>query len=108
MALTELRFARAVFVKHDAGGKLKVILALHVDDGLVFGTRSDPIYGRLRQLITSQLDINNLGDLNNPDGVDYLRLMTDMTWTRWNRWKYQRSKPFQPQTAFRRLLSHIR
>ena len=37
LGLTELRCARAVFVKHDAGGKLKLILTPHVDDGYCLG-----------------------------------------------------------------------
>ena len=45
---TELRSARAVFVKHDAGRKMKVIS---------LGTRSCPIYLRVKELINTLLDM---------------------------------------------------
>ena len=50
----------AVLVKHQAGRKLTVILTLRVDDGLWFGTRSDPIYWRTTELINMQFDIIRL------------------------------------------------
>ena len=53
-------FDRAeAFVKLDAGGTLRVILTFHVDDGLLFGTRSDPIHQRVKELIDTPFDMKD-------------------------------------------------
>ena len=57
VGLRELRCARAVFVNHDSGGKLKGTLTVHVDDGLLFGTRSDSIYRQVTELINTHFDL---------------------------------------------------
>ena len=57
--LTSRIGTRAVFVKHDAVGKLMVILPLHVDDGLLFLRRSDPIYWRVQERINTQFDMKD-------------------------------------------------
>ena len=95
---TELRCARAAFEKHDARGKLRVILTMHVDDALLFWTRSDPFYRRLHELINNQFDIKGQGDLNNPTVlITYVlngrKQTRTSAWISWNRWKYQRGKP---------------
>ena len=41
-------------------------MAQHVDDELLFGTRSDPIYLGVEELINTQFDIKGCGGLNNP------------------------------------------
>ena len=53
--------------RHQDCGKLKVILTLHVDGGLLFGTRSDPIYWRGKGLSDAQFDAEGWDDLNNSD-----------------------------------------
>ena len=58
---------------------MKAILTLHVDDGSLFGTRSDPIYRREKGLICIQFDVKRWEDLNNPDGVDDLGLRCKFT-----------------------------
>ena len=63
--LTELRCARSVPVKHDAGRKLRLFLTLHLNGGFLFGTRSDPIYGRVKELINTQFDTEDWRDLDN-------------------------------------------
>ena len=94
VGLTELRCARAVIVKHDARGKLKVILTLHLDDGFLFGTRSDPTFQRVKELIKIQFDTKGWEGLNNPDGVDYRGLRWKLTPEEMqaDTWKYQQSK----------------
>ena len=73
----ELRCGREVFAKLDARRKLRAILTFHVDDGLLFGTKSDSICQRVKELISTQFDRNYWGVLN-LHGVSYLGLRSKL------------------------------
>ena len=75
VTMTEPRCDRAVWTKHDSAGKLRVIWTLHVDDGLLLGTRSDPICPTfLEAPCPNSSDIKSWQDLDDPKEFDYLGL----------------------------------
>ena len=48
---------------------------MYVDDGLLLGKRSDPIYQKIEKLISEQLDIKRWQDLDDLFAVFLLRVL---------------------------------
>ena len=68
---------RAVFTRHGAEGTLRVILTLHVDDGLLLRKRADPIYQKIKKLNTERFDIKSWLCLDDGKGVGFRGLLLD-------------------------------
>ena len=63
ITITELVCARAVFTKHYPADELRVIATSRVDDKLLLGKRSDPVYQRIEKFISEQLDAKKAGKI---------------------------------------------
>ena len=68
--LEELRCARAVFVLRPEG-RFVAILTLHVDDGMLFGVATSPVFQKARRLIDQKFNIKQWHELG-PAVVNYL------------------------------------
>jgi len=74
----ELRCVRAVFILRSEG-RLIALLALHVDDGMLWGVRTSPIYKAARKKICELFDIKGWKQLADGEDVDYLGVQWNKT-----------------------------